>query len=60
MFWGKYRLHPMKTDEKDQLVQLANLYSLQMRLEPTQSTGLTCPVLTKTRCGILISKIFVV
>lgn len=51
------RLHPMQNDEKDQLVQLANLYSLQMRLEPTQSSGLTCPVLTKTRDTVRVEQI---
>lgn len=54
---SELRLHPMKTDEKDQLIQLANLYSLQMRLEPTQNTGLTCPVLTKTRDTVRVEQI---
>ncbi|XP_047099477.1 G patch domain-containing protein 2 isoform X1 [Schistocerca piceifrons] len=39
------KLHPMKQQERDQLCQLATLYSLKMSTDPT----LTCPVLTKTR-----------
>ncbi|XP_067011470.2 G patch domain-containing protein 2 isoform X2 [Anabrus simplex] len=45
---SELRLHPMKKQEREQLCQLANLYSLNMTNDPT-SRGLTCPVLTKTR-----------
>ena len=54
---SELRLHPMQNEEKDQLVQLANLYSLQMRLEPTQNNGITCPVLTKTRDTVRVEQI---
>ncbi|KAE8741755.1 hypothetical protein FOCC_FOCC012703 [Frankliniella occidentalis] len=54
---SELRLHPMQNEEKDQLVQLANLYSLQMRLEPTQNSGVTCPVLTKTRDTVRVEQI---
>ncbi|KAJ1522633.1 hypothetical protein ONE63_001805 [Megalurothrips usitatus] len=54
---SELRLHPMLSEEKDQLVQLANLYSLQMRLEPTPNSSLTCPVLTKTRDTVRVEQI---
>jgi len=44
---SEIRLHPMTRAERDQLSQLAALYSLQMRSEGAR--GLKCPVLKKTR-----------
>lgn len=43
---SEIRLHPMTRAERDQLSQLAALYSLQMRSEGAR--GLKCPVLKKT------------
>nr|CAD7199388.1 unnamed protein product [Timema douglasi] len=44
---SELRLHPMQRMEREQLHQLANLYSLNMTSDPGRK-GLTCPVLTKT------------
>lgn len=37
----------MEQDEREQLVQLVNMYSLRMRVE-VSGGGETCPVLSKT------------
>lgn len=41
------RLHPMEHEEREQLIQLVNMYALRMRVE-VSGQGETCPVLSKT------------
>uniref|UniRef100_A0A146M2X9 Uncharacterized protein C14orf118 n=2 Tax=Lygus hesperus TaxID=30085 RepID=A0A146M2X9_LYGHE len=44
---SQLRLHPVKDDERHQLGQLADLYSLDIQISEHRH-GYTCPILTKT------------